>query len=62
MDLQPTLAGSFTFTTWRGQAPSEGQDLPASQLQDDASIATARVAYDASGLGRCDSCHGLLFE
>src|SRR5262245_43861269 len=35
---------------------------PLRQLQDDASIATARVAYDASGLGRCDSRHGLLFE
>ena len=27
-----------------------------------ASVSTARVAYDASGLGSCDSCHRLFFE
>jgi hypothetical protein len=27
-----------------------------------ASVSTARVAYDASGLGSCDSSHRLLFE
>ena len=62
MDLQATLAGSSTFTTWREQAPSEGQTCPLRQAQDDASIATALVACDASGLGRCDSRHRLLFE
>jgi hypothetical protein len=27
-----------------------------------ASVSTARAAYDASGLGSCDSCHRLFFE
>jgi hypothetical protein len=27
-----------------------------------ASVSTGRVAYDASGLGSCDSCHRLFFK
>src|SRR5262245_39263657 len=40
----------------------EARACPLRQLLWGASVSTARVAYDASGLGRCDGRHGFLFE
>jgi hypothetical protein len=46
----------------------EARACPLRQLQKThggvggASVSTARVAYDASGRGSCDSCHRLSFE
>ena len=44
-----------------------GSGLPASAATEPhggcgGAVSTARVAYDASGLGSCDSCHRLFFE
>src|SRR5262245_56138573 len=50
-------------SSWRWR-----QGLPASAATENpfgcggASVSTARVACDASGLGRCDGCHRLLFK
>ena len=78
MDLQAALPVSFISTWrlvrrhGRGQAriivEVEARACPLRQVQKThggcggASVSTARVAYDASGLGRCDGHHKLLFE
>jgi hypothetical protein len=44
----------------------EARACPLRQLQENAigllSVSTPRAAFHASGLGRCDGCHRLLFE